>query len=249
MGRRIFSRIFSPDFFPSFLWEKCPEKILQENPRQNPPKIYTTKIPDTFLQRVRPKVCASDSYVILVQKHASPPQEVLWEVYIYHKSYDIRLQLVSLNCVSCTLSGPVLRDTARLSQRYPPIARYGVFGVLTWPVGCDTPSAFSERFPLGGHAKWRCDTPPQKGYLSDTRAIPYENKANGCDTPSAILSRKGIARYGGVSRTGPLRLHHLQFVWHTFVHVSGSGVTGTHLTKVKLLITHYFGQKVSCSFL
>ena len=47
--------------------------------------------------------------------------------------------------------------------------------------------------------------PPQKGYLSDTCAIPYENKANGCDTPSAILSRKGIARYGGVSRTGPLR--------------------------------------------
>ena len=33
------------------------------------------------------------------------------------------------------LSGPVLRDTARLSQRYPPIARYGVFGVSTWPIG------------------------------------------------------------------------------------------------------------------
>ena len=40
------------------------------------------------------------------------------------------------------LSGPVLRDTARLSQRYPPIARYGVFGVSTWPIGCDTPSPF-----------------------------------------------------------------------------------------------------------
>ena len=26
-----------------------------------------------------------------------------------------------------TLSGPVLRDTARLSQQYPPIARYGFF--------------------------------------------------------------------------------------------------------------------------
>ena len=48
--------------------------------------------------------------------------------------------------------------------------------------------------------------PPPKGYLSDAGAIPYENKANGCDTPSAILSRKGIARYGGVSRTGPLSL-------------------------------------------
>ena len=29
------------------------------------------------------------------------------------------------------LSGPGLRDTARLSQRYPPIARYGLFGVST----------------------------------------------------------------------------------------------------------------------
>ena len=38
------------------------------------------------------------------------------------------------------LSGPVLRDAARLSQRYPPIARYVVFGVSTWPIGCDTPS-------------------------------------------------------------------------------------------------------------
>ena len=106
------------------------------------------------------------------------------------------------------LSGPILRDTARLSQRYHPIARYGVFGVSTWPIGCDTPSPFSERFPSGEHARWRRDTPPPppKRYLSDTGAIPYENKANGCDTPSAILSRKGIARYGGVSRTGPLRV-------------------------------------------
>ena len=71
-----------------------------------------------------------------------------------------------------SLSGPVLRDTVRLSQRYPPIARYGVFGVSTWPIGCDTPSPFSERFPLAEHAKWRCDTPPSKGvsqrYLRDT---------------------------------------------------------------------------------
>ena len=89
------------------------------------------------------------------------------------------------------LSGHVLRDTARLSQRYPPIARYGVFGVSTWPLGCDTPSPFSERFPLGEHAEWRCDTPPQKRYLSDTCAIPYENKANGCDTPLCDTISKG----------------------------------------------------------
>ena len=98
------------------------------------------------------------------------------------------------------LSGPVLRDTARLSQRYPPIARYGVFGVSTWPIGCDTPSPFCQRFPLGEHAKWRCDTPPQKGYLSDTCAIPSENKGNGCDTPLCDTISKGYcAIWGGIS--------------------------------------------------
>ena len=33
--------------------------------------------------------------------------------------------------LAVALSGPVLRDTAKLSQRYRPIARYGVFGVST----------------------------------------------------------------------------------------------------------------------
>ena len=106
-------------------------------------------------------------------------------------------------------SGPVLRDTARLSQRYTPIARFGGFGVSTWPLGCDTPSPFSERFPLGEHAKWRCDTPPPpppKGvsqrYFRDTLCKQGKWVRQ---PPSAILSRKGIARYGGVSRTGPLR--------------------------------------------
>ena len=56
----------------------------------------------------------------------------------------------------------------------PSIARYGVFGVSTWPNWMRYPLPFSERFPLGEHAKWRCDThpPPHKGvsqrYLHDT---------------------------------------------------------------------------------
>ena len=68
----------------------------------------------------------------------------------FQKVYVFKVY-VPFSCPS--LSGPILRDTARLSQRYPPIARYGVFGVSTWPIGCDTPSLFSERFPLGVHAK------------------------------------------------------------------------------------------------
>ena len=59
-------------------------------------------------------------------------------------SDEIRLKIVLI----LKLSGPVLRDTARLSLRYPPIARYGVFGVSTWPIGCNTPSPFLSFSPL-----------------------------------------------------------------------------------------------------
>ena len=43
-------------------------------------------------------------------------------------------------------------------------------------LGAIPPSPFLERFPLREHAKWR-RPPTQKGYLSDTCAIPHENKA------------------------------------------------------------------------
>ena len=52
------------------------------------------------------------------------------------------------------------------------------------------------------HAKWRCDTPPpsKKGYLGDPCAIPYENKANGCDTPVCDAISKGhCAIWRGIS--------------------------------------------------
>ena len=39
--------------------------------------------------------------------------------------------------------------------------------------------------------------PPQKGYLSDTGAIPYENKANWCDTPLCDTISKGYCAIGG----------------------------------------------------
>ena len=100
------------------------------------------------------------------------------------------------------LSGPVLRDTARLSQRYPPIAHYGVFGVSTWPTGCDTPSPSSEHFPpwRACEVEVRYPPPPTKGlsqrYLRDTT---WKQGNRHAIPPSAILSRKGIAWYGGIS--------------------------------------------------
>ena len=98
------------------------------------------------------------------------------------------------------LSGPVSRDAARLSQRYPHIARYGVFGVSTWPIGCDTPPAFLSVSPLESMRSGGAIPPRQKGYLSDTCAIPFESKANGCDTPLCDTISKGYcAIWGGIS--------------------------------------------------
>ena len=47
--------------------------------------------------------------------------------------------------------------------------------------------------------------PPLKRGISAILArYPMKTRQKGAIPPSAILSRKGIARYGGVSRTGPL---------------------------------------------
>ena len=70
-------------------------------------------------------------------------------------------------------------------------------------------STFSEHFPLGEHAKWRCDTPPQKGYLSNTCATPYENKAKRVRYPLCDTISKGYCEIWGVSHIGPLRSLHL----------------------------------------
>ena len=103
------------------------------------------------------------------------------------------LATASLPSLSCTLSAPVLRDTARLSQRYPAIARYEVFGVSTWPIGCDIPSP-----PLESMRRCRISALLARYHM--------KTRKNGCDATSAELSRKGITRYGRGSR-GPLRLH------------------------------------------
>ena len=85
----------------------------------------------------------------------------------------------------------------------PPYCALWVFGVSTWPTGCDTPPLFCA-FP-----PWRaCEgevryPPPQKGYLSDTCAIPYENKANGCDTPLCdTISERVLRDMGGYLALG-----------------------------------------------
>ena len=97
----------------------------------------------------------------------------------------------------CAILRDYLSDTPLLRTMGFLVSQHGQLGAIP-------PPPFLSVSPLESMQSGGAIPPPQKGYLSDTCAIPFENKANGCDPPSAILSRKGIARYGGVSRTGPL---------------------------------------------
>ena len=103
---------------------------------------------------------------------------------------------------SQVLSGPILRDTARLSQLLRAVgflvSQHGQLGAIPPPPSLSVPP-------------WRaCEVevryPPVKRGISAIPArYPMKTRQMGAIPPSAILSRKGIARYGGVSRIGPLR--------------------------------------------
>ena len=104
------------------------------------------------------------------------------------------------------LSGPVLRDPARLSRRYPPLLRAMGLWCLNTAIRARYPLPFFERYPPWRACEVEVRYPPLKRRISAILARDHmKTRQMGAIPPSAILSRKGIAREGGVSRTGPLR--------------------------------------------
>ena len=169
------------------------------------------------------------------------------------------------NCVSFHLSAPMLHDTVRLSQRYPPYCALWGCGCLnsTWPFGA-IPLPFLrlsslESMRSGGATP---APPPIKGVIAILARYPMKTWQMGAIPPSAILSRKGIARYGRASLTGPLKFSSPEIaenVGHglsnTFIATSGGDqdsdcrsktTPGAPFTKPWLsasLFTYHPGQK------
>ena len=109
------------------------------------------------------------------------------------KHFFLGVQIPTLVAPYCAIPRDYLSDTPLLRAMGFLVSQRGQLGAIP-------PPPFLSVSPLGEHAKWRCDTPPQKGYLSDTCAIPYEHKANGCDTPLCDTISKGYcAIWGGIS--------------------------------------------------
>ena len=105
------------------------------------------------------------------------------------------------------LSGPVLHDPRDYLSDTPPlramrfvVSQHGQLGAI------HPPPLFSERSPLESMRSGGAIPPPPHKRGISAILVPYHMKTRqmGAIPPSAILSRKGTARFEGVSRTGPL---------------------------------------------
>ena len=74
---------------------------------------------------------------------------------------------------------------------------YGGFGVSTWPIGCGSLPLFWG-FPPWGACEVEVRSPPPTKGVSQRR-YPMKTRKTRAIPPSVIQSRKGMARYGGIS--------------------------------------------------
>ena len=147
-----------------------------------------------------------------VQKSMSWFEPILKFVFLYGRDWTTLsfwsefwgFQGSHLVAPHCAIPRDYLSDTPLLRAMGFLAPQHGQLGAIPPPPSLSVS-------PLGEHAKWRCDTPPQKGYLSDTGVIPYENKAKACDTPLCDTISKGYcAIWGGVSHWAAKGIFHPQ---------------------------------------
>ena len=101
--------------------------------------------------------------------------------------------VVPLVAPYCAIPRDYLSDTPLLRAMGFLVSQHGQSGAIP-------PPPFLSISPLESMRSGGAIPPPTKGHLSDTCAIPYENKANGCDTPLCdTISKRYCAIWGGIS--------------------------------------------------
>ena len=98
----------------------------------------------------------------------------------------------------CAIPRDYLSDTPLLRAMGLLMSQHGQLGAIP-------PPAFLSISPLESMRSGGAIPPLKRGISAILARYPMKTRQMGAIPPSAILSRKGIARYGGVSRTGPLR--------------------------------------------
>ena len=98
----------------------------------------------------------------------------------------------------CAIPRDYLSDTPLLRAMGFLVSQHGQLGAIP-------PPPFLSIFLLESMQSGGAIPPPlQRGISAILARYPKKTRQMGAISPSAILSRKGIARYGGLSRTGPL---------------------------------------------
>ena len=98
---------------------------------------------------------------------------------------------------SCATPRDYLSDTPLLRAMGFLVSQHGQLGAIP-------PPPFLSISPLESTRSGGAIHPLPNNISAMPVRYPMKTRQVGAEPPSAILSRKGIARYGGVSRTGPL---------------------------------------------
>ena len=129
---------------------------------------------------------------VLVHTGIGPVHRVLFLVVAF-RSLLRGKRNTTLVAPYCSIPRDYLSDT-------PPLRAMGFLVSQHGQLGAKPPLPFLSIALFESMRSGGAIPPPQKGYLSDTCAIPYENKANGCDTPLCDTISKGYcAIWGGIS--------------------------------------------------
>ena len=99
----------------------------------------------------------------------------------------------------CAIPRDYLSDTPLLRAMGVLVSQHGKLGAIP-------PPPFLSVSPFENMRSGGAIPPFKRGISAILSRYPMKTRQMDVIPPSAILSRKGIARYGGVSRTGPLRL-------------------------------------------
>ena len=100
----------------------------------------------------------------------------------------------------CAIPRDYLSDTPLLRAMGFLVSQDGKLGAIP-------PPPFLSVSPLESMRSGGAIPPHKRGISAILARYPVKTSKTRAIPPSAILSRKGIARYGGVSRTGPLSPH------------------------------------------
>ena len=104
---------------------------------------------------------------------------------------------ITLVAPYCAIPRDYLSDTPLLRAMGSLVSQHGQLGAIP-------PPPFLSVSPLESMRSGGAIPPLKRGISAILARYPMKTRQMGPIPPSAILSRKGIARYRGVSRTGPL---------------------------------------------